>query len=380
MMKPNAKQLILAASLWLCLLAPLHGGQERKAENSPDDLTFCSTTERSLALNYYAFQALQTTGEEHKKYLVLFFRALPRDFRGFFHLIYCNNFCFARDGNFYTDHFENWEFRPNPWGDFFPNQQPLHLRKELPPEPTSGEFPVLKRRFYDYRLFGHQTYTYQGKELRREKRILAEIRDIVPPAVFYEKLIAIGLGGFWGMEEIDDLQGWLQNMYIENEPLAVRILEKKTDDEIAGFFFFLLDSSIRRRDTYDEKMVTAYESTAYPLSPRVAKLARVAIERLAIERPPMGPLDCCCGEAQRAKEGHAHEEEEEQATGTQEPLAEEEEPKEQAAEEPVQEAVALPEDLPLIFLRAERRGAIERMVEGWGIGQPTNQNHHHTNP
>ena len=365
-MKTTWKQLTLAASLWLCLLTPLHAEQESTSANYAEDLTFCSTTERSLALNYYAFQALQTTGEEHEKYLVLFFRALPRDFKGFFQLIYPKR---SRGDFYYDEDFEFWEFRPNPWG-FFPKKKPELPRGEKPPpEPTSGEFPVLKQRFYDYWLFGDQTYTYQGKELRREQPILGEIKDIIPPEIFYEKLIDMGVGGFWAMEEIDDLQGWLQNMCAHNKPFAVRLLEKKTDDEITGFFFFLNDTSIRRRDIYDEKLLETYTKTFYPLSPRVAKLVRIATERLNIERPLLGPLDCCCGEAQRAQE----EEKEacthgvkEQANGSQEPLAEDE-PEEQVAEEPVQEAVALPEDLPLIFLRAERRGAIERMVEGWGM-------------
>ena len=69
----------------------------------------------------------------------------------------------------------------------------------------------------------------------------------MPASVYYEKLLSLGVDGFWDAADVDSLGYILCYLVRDDLLLAVQVLEKKSDDEIASFWYFLHDDPGRDR-------------------------------------------------------------------------------------------------------------------------------------
>ncbi len=189
-------------------------------------------------------------GEEKNKYLTLYFRAFPRDFANYARMIYAgflgdtlytvySSSCYRSNPSFY-----------NPWSKF---QFVIDLDKpeeEIPKEELSAESLKHWESLYGketepYKLSHQPGYCYE---------ILEEVQAIIPDTIYYEKMISLGIGGFWEADAIEYMRLHLLGLVFQNSSLAIDILKKKTNEEITSFFYFLFDGPHPEnfQQTYDE--------------------------------------------------------------------------------------------------------------------------------
>ncbi|WP_044282756.1 hypothetical protein [Candidatus Amoebophilus asiaticus] len=190
-------------------------------EDEYADIKFNSHLDRKIFLNYCGEKAMRSEGEKKKKYLKLYFRALPRDFETLFKTIESN----CHKNIFYDTHtgvFGNYLSPRNPWGKFYPKYKSVKTEAEVPKEKISKK----SKRYLD---------SLKIKDIRKADilwfRVQKALTEIIPDSIYYEKIISFLIGGFGGPVSIEEFR-------LVNEELLVDFLERKTDDEIAGFWFF----------------------------------------------------------------------------------------------------------------------------------------------
>ena len=226
------------------------------------DKKFDTITDRKRALNFYAKKAQETGGAKRESYWIKYFRAFPRDFRTFFQL-----HCRCYDDTMYLDRTPySHKFSYNPWGNFHPTVKVVPTIEDIPKDPPA------KLKFPEFKVWSYNNYD----------AVLSEVQKYVPKDIYYRKLISVGTGGFWDSDDITELLLHIMGLVFQDTALSVKILEEKTDDEIASFWFFLYDGP---HPTHPDKNKWRNElqDRISKLSPRVAKQMERAYEAVLAE-------------------------------------------------------------------------------------------------
>ena len=244
-----------------------------------------SVVERRLALNHYAHQFQQATlKRDQKRYLKLFFEALPSDFATFFKIITyepeeharslqktsklgyeSGDICICR-GPWQQKHMPE-----NPWNAhlYFEKTEPRAIINDMVCGDTipmsdaliaESAFP-LRARYYKPLL--RCAYASTSCACLHDAtlsspitncnldfvNILALVRQVVSKARFYEKVLSIGVGGVFlslhdtccnaAARDLSALQRYIMQLVADDIALSVSVLEAKSNREIAGFFYFL---------------------------------------------------------------------------------------------------------------------------------------------
>mgnify|MGYP001803446814 CR=1 FL=1 len=233
------------------------------------DKVFINYVDQDLALNEYARLAKESEGKKKKRYLRLFFKALPRAIATFFKMTHYSTEVDLmegfRDNVYYSTVCHYYRYPHNPWGHFHLELRDNCPEEEIPVLPISGKFPRYKERAYFTSI-----------------HILPEVQAVVPAAIYYEKLLSLGVGGFWDTDDITFLGMHISQLLYQDIALAVQVLEKKSDDEIASFWYFMYDHS-HPGNEYDREFYADIFKATMPLSPRVAGLMKKAYDQLLSE-------------------------------------------------------------------------------------------------
>lgn len=259
------KTAIIRNAYRLCILLLL--GIIACQENEYVDMSFNTYIKRRLFLSEYGCKAKQSKEEDRKKYLIAYFNALPRDFETLFKII--KNNCY-KDIIYTVRRPWSYRFSHNPWGKFHPVNKIVQSKEEIPREHISNSNAQY--------LKNHPALGNYMNFLE----ILPELEKIIPDTIYYEKMIGLGIGGFWDADDIGFTQLHLKDLaFFHNEELAMHILDKKTDDEIASFFYFLYDGP------HPENHRSSYEIEYRHLNtynPRIAELLKKAYTQLLSEK------------------------------------------------------------------------------------------------
>ena len=235
-----------------------------------EDMVFINYVDQDLALHEYARLAGASEGKEKERYLRLFFNALPRDFATFFKMTHYRteeDFQEGFRGNtYYSTTSHGYIYSHNPWGRFHLKLKGNCPLEEIPVLPISGKFPRPKER--NGSMFIELPYEVQG---------------VVPTEIYYEKLLSLGVDGFWDADDVNFLGMHINMLVFQDLPLAVKVLEKKSDDEIVSFWYYLYDGP---HPEHEQKQAF-FKSTSQelmPLSPRIAGLLQRAYDQLLSEK------------------------------------------------------------------------------------------------
>eukprot|EP01132_Coremiostelium_polycephalum_P005050 gene5050-6286_t len=153
------------------------------------DESFATVIDRNLALHDYAARAITSKGKTRTKYLIKFFNAFPRDFETYFKMEYP---CYG--DTIYTLYDEEKlrvirSFFKNPWGKFFPTvriiDQEVNIPKELP-----------TKRVADFYMDAYKKGFFQRLGEGIPSGILREVEKVVPKEIYYRKMIPVQIGAF----------------------------------------------------------------------------------------------------------------------------------------------------------------------------------------
>ena len=245
----------------------LGGIYSREPAHDHKDISFVNYVDQDLALNEYARLAQESKGAMKERYLRLFFDAFPRDFPTFFKMThYSMKKGFEegfRDNTYYSTTFHSYIYSRNPWSSFHLELQEDCASEKIPIPPISGKFPVYESRDYMY-----------------STGMLLEMRAVIPAEILYDKMLTVGINGFWDADEVSFLQNYIGYLIFDNTPLAIKILNSKSDDQIASFFYFLYDGPHpkNKKENYEY-----LHKALAQLDPRVAWLLQVAYKKLLSE-------------------------------------------------------------------------------------------------
>ncbi|MHB9147647.1 MAG: hypothetical protein ACYC2U_04405 [Candidatus Amoebophilus sp.] len=235
-------------------------------EDEYADIEFNTHLDRKIFLSYYGKKAIQSTGKKREKYLKLYFRGLPRDFETFFKTV--NSNCY-RDTLYIIDDHISINYSHNCWSVFYPKYRFVKSKEEIPRDKIS-----MKSQQYMNIL---QYNDFDNIDIH-----LFDIRDelikIIPDSIYYEKIVSLAIGGFWDSDEILSLQ--MQAIGLNNIDLLMHILNQKTDEEIASFWFFRYDGPphpvlLNIKDSFYKKIKET--------NPRIAKLMSKGYKALLSE-------------------------------------------------------------------------------------------------
>eukprot|EP01132_Coremiostelium_polycephalum_P005883 gene5883-7323_t len=280
-------------SIMLVLLSSYKTFQEADLSNK---IRFNTYVDRGIFWNECHFRILESEGKERKKWIFLLFKALPTNFETFFKIMNGHEIGFIGDTLYSvgdTLEVSNPEPHPliNPWSKFKPTFKKVPTVSDLPREELSAH-----NKKYTEKLFnrireqcikeGEDLSTYNpipyglAIEFDDSSGALSEVKRIVPPELYYERMIAIGIGGFWNSHH-KDLQLTLRRLMYQDIRLAVLTLEKYTDDEIASFFYFLFDGPHPEDKKLDYKEMCAYFTSSK--NDRLLNLVRKAYKQSEID-------------------------------------------------------------------------------------------------
>eukprot|EP01132_Coremiostelium_polycephalum_P004022 gene4022-5028_t len=262
----------------LLLLVGFHSisnGEERSYDYS--DISFNTHLDRKILLNKYGKKALESEGEEKKQYLRLYFRSLPRDFETFFKTL--NSNC---HGNIiYKNYTSPYGYSRNPWGKFHPITKFVKTKEEIPKEGMTEESQQYLASLKLQGAYEHMNIYFFPDN------ICNELVKVIPRDIYCEKIISLCMGGWWDADDISFLQQHLFRICdLEDFPNFLHILEKRTDDEIASFWFFYYDDigQVCSKGELYQKIET--------LNPRIAKLMDRAYTALLADREETSALGC----------------------------------------------------------------------------------------
>eukprot|EP01132_Coremiostelium_polycephalum_P008500 gene8500-10448_t len=160
------------------------------------DESFATVIDRNLALHEYAAKAITNKGKKRTKYLIKFFNAFPRDFETYFKMEYP---CYG--DTIYTLYDEEKlrvirSFFKNPWGKFFPTvriiDQEVNIPKELP-----------TKRVADFYMDAYKKGFFQRLGEGIPSGILREVEKVVPKEIYYRKMITVQIDAFDSVYKIN---------------------------------------------------------------------------------------------------------------------------------------------------------------------------------
>jgi hypothetical protein len=234
------------------------------------DEKFETLIDREYALLKYAKKAQESKGEKRKKYLIKYFKAFPSDFETFFKI----NHKYYKDTMYSVGNPWDYAFAHNPWGKFYPVEEVVKTEAEVPKEKVSARFKNVEANLEAY----EEAYIkWIDEEWGGDYTTpFYEIKKIMPLEIYYRKMISVGIGGF------SDGEDWYHHKLgpTDDNPLYIKLLEERTDDELASIFYFKYDGP--HPSNYQEYYEYKYQVIS-KLSPRVAELMKKAYERLLSE-------------------------------------------------------------------------------------------------
>ncbi len=286
----------------------------------------------------YAKKAKESTGGTRKKYLIKYFKAYPSDFKTWVKIHFGK--AYDREGNeiftgvFYRDVYyilandyesssQNSDLIPmklgyltNPWGNFNPTIKYVKSMDKIPKEPISKKF---KEVYDDLRIY-YEAYGYNyddedfeciydpksgemigvydyNKNCEISLMIRNELPKIIPLEILLRKVIFIGIGKntnpyFIQGNYINKTMGFTFEFPTDISLLAegekeetfkklARILESRTDDEIASFYYGLYFDCECSCDQYELNQRYKFEyKKMQEINPRIANQIKRAYEKL----------------------------------------------------------------------------------------------------
>lgn len=111
---------------------------------------------------------------------------------------------------------------------------------------------------------------------------LPELKSVIPVEEYYEKMIGVGVGGFWDADEVTILQIHLGNIVTENIQLSLEVLERKGEKEIRSFWYFLFDGPHPSHPNKRKRYESLYLRISR-LSSKMAEQLKLAYEQLLVE-------------------------------------------------------------------------------------------------
>lgn len=236
------------------------------------DEPFDTLIDRKLALLYYAKKAQDSKGDKRKKYLIKYFKAFPSDFETFFKI---NNRYYG-DTMYIVGNEWSYGYSRNPWGKFYPVEKVVARQEDVPKEKVSTRFKKVEGNIEKY----YEAYVKWVDEEMGGYFFTPfyEASKVIPLEVYYRKMISVAIGGFsdgadgyyYGLGPIDD-----------NDPLFISLLEERTDDEIASYFYFIYDGPHPKN--YQSDYNSRYKRIN-KISSRIAGLMKKAYEKLLSEK------------------------------------------------------------------------------------------------
>lgn len=237
------------------LLTILPSYQTCQEADLSKQIHFNTYVDRGIFWNECNSKILATNKKKQDKWIYLLFRALPPDFETFFKVMNGYNIGFVGNTIYLVGSspkfLEPGSYSRNPWYKFKSPIKIVTSSPELPRETLSTHSRKYTQRLFsnirkEYIKKGQDPNTYKptpyglAMEFNDSLGALAELKRRIPPRLYCERMIAIGIGGFWDTKH-QDLQLTLQRLVRQDIQLATFVLEKYTDDEIASFFYFLFD-------------------------------------------------------------------------------------------------------------------------------------------
>ncbi|ACE05915.1 hypothetical protein Aasi_0511 [Candidatus Amoebophilus asiaticus 5a2] len=299
----------------LLLFMGISGCQKHNLDKIYKDEHFDTVIDRNLALHVYAKKAKENTGKEREKYLIKFFNAFPNDFETFFKMEYP---CYG-DTLYVVKNEEDWYmesfFFKNPWGRFYPVLCIVDSEKEIP-----KEVPTKKFIDFDIEAYKAGAFPRLGEDIHYT--LLYEIQKIVPEEIFYRKMLSIQVGLFDSLYKIDQsstayslpvhfIDPFLSKSELipvsslgpndlndlteeekkqemlrvsielpEVEPIWIKLLEEKTDDEICSFWYGLHRRRGGPAPVNSQGNWKATYNHLIKVSPRIANLMRKACDKI----------------------------------------------------------------------------------------------------
>jgi len=293
------QQLIKKSYVILSLVVvSLLGYQTCQQTDLYQDIHFDTCLSRKLFLNEYAYKIIEAIENNHKdkdKYLVLYFRAFPRDFKTFFQMTHDWDGGF--DGDTFYSTYISYIYSHNPWSKFNIIQKEVKSEEEIPREKLSKQ----NIKDFDRILSMYEKWEeYEAKEEVKSMtpytmdlkldhvhnryhmyNILDKVQEVIPEEIFYEKILTLGINGFWDADDVGMMQMCMLHIVFNKTLLVTKILNKKTDDEIASFWFFLFDGP--HPDNYQGNYEDLYEFLLID-NPRLAQLLKKAYTQLLSDR------------------------------------------------------------------------------------------------
>lgn len=177
--------------------------------------------------------------------------------------------------------YDLYNYISNPWGTFHPKVKYVKSEEEIPKEPIS---PRLQEVYDNLKAYCHAYYD--------SIMVHNELPKIIPPEILGRKVISVRIGGGGGFADR------IFEFYLccdIDEALFIKLLEERTDDEIASYYYAVYVGSYvlsteYQQENYDILSIEYqenYECTKL-LSPRLAAQMKRAYERV------LHDLACCC--------------------------------------------------------------------------------------
>ncbi|MCY3713095.1 MAG: hypothetical protein OXH02_07385 [Gemmatimonadetes bacterium] len=117
--------------------------------------------------------------------------------------------------------------------------------------------------------------------------ILPSLREIIPENEYYEKLIGVGIGGFWNADNVGALSHHLWQLIPENITLSIRVLEEYEEKEIRSFWYFLYDGP-HPEHPFNRKHYEELYPRIRDNNPHIAEQLKQAYEQLLSENDGHG--------------------------------------------------------------------------------------------
>jgi len=291
------KSYLIVSLVVVCLL----GYQTCQQTDLSKDIHFNTCVDRGIFLNECYYKALASKGKEREKWLLLLFRALPRDFETWFKIVCGHDMGFEGDTLYVkgdTEQVLNSSilYSRNPWSKFQPITKVVLSEEEIPREELSAHSKkyaeALFKRVQEKHIqkgedVNYYTPTPYGISIKLDdgpKGAIAELKRIIPPKLYYERLIAMGIGGSWHYY-LQDLQLTLCRLLQEDIRLVELILEQYTDDEIASFFYFLFDGPHPEDKKLNYKEACSYFSYYRSRNDRLLGLLKKSYAQQELDQP-----------------------------------------------------------------------------------------------
>ena len=148
----------------------------------------------------------------------------------------------------------------------------------------------------DFEMF-HQIFGYQrnseGNVLMYPSvnhtlsGFLPKLKAVIAAEEYYEKMLGVGVGGFWEADEVNHLRHHLKEIVTENIKLSVEVLRKKDAKEITSLWYFIYDGphpGHRLKRKHFEELYPRVRD----IDPNIAGQLKLAYEQLLSEHDDNG--------------------------------------------------------------------------------------------